>query len=59
MIYAAKHGKRHASIMPEDYIDIPYDEFKYELESHGYILEAHSKMWYKEKFSIDVSWEDK
>lgn len=58
IIYAAKHGNRHVQIWPEDYIDIPYDEFKGELESHGYVLEAHSKMWYRERVSIGVSWED-
>lgn len=58
IVHAAKHGNRHVQIWPEDYIDIPYDEFKGELESHGYVLEAHSKMWYRERVSIGVSWED-
>ena len=58
IVYAAKHGKRYASIRPEDYIDIPYEEFKGKLEGRGYVLEVHSEKWYKEKFSIDVSWED-
>lgn len=58
IVHAAKHGNRHVQIWPENYIDIPYDEFKGELESHGYVLEAHSKMWYRERVSIGVSWED-
>lgn len=58
IVYAAKHGRKHVSIVADDYIDIPYDEFKGELENHGYVLEAHSKMWYRERFSIDVSWEE-
>jgi hypothetical protein len=42
IIYAAKHGKKHVKIWPEDYIDITYDEFKEELENRGYVLENDS-----------------
>ena len=56
IINAAKHGRKHVPIRPENYIDIPYEEFKGKLESHGYVLENNSEKWYKEKFSIDVSW---
>lgn len=58
IVYAAKHGRKHVRIWSEDYIDIPYEEFKSELESHGYVLENNSKTYYKEKLNIDVSWED-
>lgn len=58
IVYAAKHGRKHVSIDVDYYIDIPYEEFKGELESHGYVLENNSEEWYKEKLSIDVSWED-
>lgn len=58
IVHAAKHGRKHVSIVADDYIDIPYEEFKGELENHGYVLEAHSKMWYRERFSIGVSWEE-
>ena len=57
IVYAAKHGEKHVQIWPEDYIDIPYDEFEYKLESHGYVLEANSQNWYERRLSIDVSWE--
>jgi hypothetical protein len=49
IIYAAKHGKKHVKIWPEDYIDIPYDEFKEELENRGYVLENDSLQWYEKK----------
>lgn len=58
IVYAAKHGRKHVQIWPDDYIDIPYEEFKGELESRGYVLENKSEKWYKEKLSIDVSWEE-
>lgn len=58
IVYAAKHGKKHVQIWPEDYIDIPYDEFKGELESRGYVLENNSAQWYEEELIINVSWED-
>lgn len=58
IVYAAKHGRKHVPIHADDYIDIPYKEFKGELESRGYVLENNSEKWYKEKFSIDVSWEE-
>lgn len=58
IVYAAKHGNKHVSISPVDYVDIPYEELKSKLNSHGYILEADSEKWYRERFSIDVRWEE-
>lgn len=58
IIYAAKRGKKHAQICPEDYIYIPYDELKGELENRGYVLEHNSAQWYEEELIINVSWED-
>lgn len=58
IIYAAKHGRKYVPIHAEDYIDIPYEEFKGELENRGYALENNSEAWYIKRLSIDVSWED-
>lgn len=59
IVHAAKHGRRYVSIMPVDYINIPYDEFRDKLESLGYVLENNSEKWYIRGLSIDVSWEEK